>query len=249
MLRELGDILGFDVDWDGVTGTILVSTGEGAGLGNVASANVTTTNRSAQDTTTTIPTPTPTPNIDDASSVDTPSNNWLTALENTQSSITLPNRRLTDAERNAWIAEYHQMGGANAFEIEVVRLTNEIRAVHGVPPLATDPILMMVARFHTQTMANLDTQLGHNVGPYGGPHNTRNMGGDTWGGGALEAFGFTAATGGNGHWWAMTPQDVVDAWMDSPGHMSNILDAGFTRIGFGSHLGGQWGVFHYQIFH
>ena len=30
-----------------------------------------------------------------------------------------------------------------------------------------------------------------------------------------------------------TPQQVVQAWMDSAGHRANILDAGFTHIGVG----------------
>lgn len=30
-----------------------------------------------------------------------------------------------------------------------------------------------------------------------------------------------------------TPQDVVEAWMDSPGHRENILDPNFGRMGLG----------------
>ena len=167
----------------------------------------------------------------------------------TQSSITLPNRRLTDAERQEWIDEYFSMGGPSAFELEIVRLTNEIRAAYGLGPLVLHDTLMKVARFYTQTMANLNTTLGHSEGPYDGPHNRQRLGGGNWGGGALEAFGFTGSTGGNGmagHW---TPQAAVDGWMNSPGHRDNILNPSYTHIGVGSHLGGQWGVFHYQIFY
>ena len=30
-----------------------------------------------------------------------------------------------------------------------------------------------------------------------------------------------------------TPSEVVQAWMNSPGHRANILDPSFTRVGVG----------------
>jgi len=44
-----------------------------------------------------------------------------------------------------------------------------------------------------------------------------------------------------------TAQNLVDRWMDSPGHRANILAPGVTHIGVGSHVGGQWGAFHYML--
>lgn len=40
-----------------------------------------------------------------------------------------------------------------------------------------------------------------------------------------------------------SPDEVMDAWMESPGHCSNILDVWFTHIGIGVHTsydGGPW---------
>ena len=155
-----------------------------------------------------------------------------------QSEITLPDRRLTDAERATWIAEYEAMGGAYAREFEVVRIINAIRAEHGLNQLQICNIYMMAARFYTQTMANLNTNLGHGEGPYGGSFNT------------LAAFGglTTGAGGMNGAAGAVPPQMIVDMWMNSPGHRENVLSPHATHIGVGSHAGGRYGAFHYAMF-
>lgn len=151
----------------------------------------------------------------------------------TQSSIQLPNRRLTDAELQAWIDEYNANGGPSAFELEVIRLTNVFRAEHGREPVLADTNLMKAARFYAQTLANLNLPLGHNLGPYGGSAETVRLfgGGGTW---------------RNGHWGVWTPEAVVNGWINSPGHRANLLQPAVRYIGVGSHLGGQWGVFHYM---
>ena len=128
------------------------------------------------------------------------------------------------------------MGGASAFELEVVRIVNEIRADHGLNQLVIDQTLMMAARFYAQTMANLDLPLGHREGPYGGSRET------------LQAFGFTGAAAMNGSAGRWTAQGLVDGWMNSPGHRDNILSPRAVSIGVGSQLGGRWGIFHYQMF-
>ena len=154
------------------------------------------------------------------------------------SSITIPDRRLTVEERQEWIDEYLAMGGATAFELEVIRLVNMERAAHGLNPVALCHTLMLAARFYAQTMANLNTTLGHREGPYGGSFETADAFGD-------RMVAVRAANGIAGRW---TPEDAVQAWMDSPGHRANILNASVTRMGTGFHLGGQWGVFGYQLF-
>jgi len=153
----------------------------------------------------------------------------------TLSSITLPNRQLTESERAEWIAEYWEMGGASAFELEVIRLVNEERIAYGLNALQIDYVFMTAARFYSQTLADLDLPLGHGEGPYGGSANT------------VLAFGGTTAgwrNGGGGNW---TPEALVSAWMYSESHRNNILGPGHTRVGAGSQLGGMWGVFHYLV--
>ena len=153
----------------------------------------------------------------------------------TTSSIRLPNRQLTAQERADWIAEYNRMGGASAFELEVIRLINRERRDRGLSTLSRDTSLMHASRFYAQTLANLNLPLGHSYGPYGGSFGT------------ADAFG-VFATAANGAAAQRTPEALVNAWMGSTGHRNNILRANATHIGMGSQLGGRYGVFHYSLF-
>ena len=48
-------------------------------------------------------------------------------------------------------------------------------------------------------------------------------------------------------WDGATRTVIIDGWMNSDGHRRNILNPSLRHIGAGSHLGGQWGVFHYLL--
>ena len=148
-----------------------------------------------------------------------------------QSSITLPNRRLTEAERNAWIAEYREMGGATEFELETVRVMNTVRAELGLSQLTIDNTLMMAARFYAQNMRQIG-RLGHNVGPYATNPAAEH------GASANVAAAFDARLrwgGGNGALGGFfTPQSLVTAWMNSPGHRAYIVSPEHRFIGVGS---------------
>jgi len=162
-----------------------------------------------------------------------------------QSGITLPNRHLTPEERADWIAEYWEMGGPFAFELEVVRLINEVRLEHDLAYLQIDYPLMMAARFYSQIMANFDTNLNHNEGPYrivasvNHSHNASRA--------VAEAFGGSLRwNGGNGGAGDRnTAQSLVSQWMRSPNHRAFILFDDHRYIGVGSHVGGLWGAFQY----
>jgi len=156
----------------------------------------------------------------------------------TRSSITIPNRHMTSSEKQEWIDEYNANGGASAFELEVIRLVNAERVNYGLNSLEICHILMLASRFYVQTLSNLEAPLGHSEGPYGGSFETADAFGD-------RMVGIRAAVGTAGRW---TPESVVQGWMDSPGHRANILSEGVTRTGTGFYLGGQWGVFGYQLF-
>jgi len=152
----------------------------------------------------------------------------------TRSSIQLPDARLTNYERAAWLAEYYYNGGASAFELNMIALINSVREGYGLNPLTIDPTLMHSARFYSQTMANLNLELRNNVGPYGGARPT------------AEAFGaYLSWTGGGGNWGGWSYQAVFNLWMSSQEHRNFILSPTNNYIGFGSHLGGRRGVFHY----
>jgi len=136
------------------------------------------------------------------------------------SRITLPNRRLTQAEMQLWIYEYDANGGPTDFELEVVRLINEIRRDYNLPALSLDRTLGMSTRFYAQTLDNLRLPLGHREGPYGGSMYT------------VAAFGGGWNTA-NGTRSSGSPQAAVTSWMGSPGHRNNILNSAARVIGIG----------------
>jgi uncharacterized protein YkwD len=158
------------------------------------------------------------------------------------SSITLPNRRATDEERQKWINEYHNMGGVSAFELEVIRLINEIRREHNLTHLQHDTTLSMAARYYTQIMADLNTAIGHNRGPYAtNPADQHGASANV-----AAAFGGNLRwNGGNGGCGYRTPAELVNGWMNSPGHRRYILSPEHRFIGMGSNLNRQGGLFHY----
>jgi len=131
-----------------------------------------------------------------------------------------PNRAMTESELQSWIANYDRMGGVNLFELEVLYLTNSVRAEEGLPPLHFCPYLSMAARLHTQLMADHNF-FGHQDPFYGGPGDRR----------ALFLSGFGAAENTAYGYWS--PQSVINGWMDSPGHRANMLQSG-GYIGIGS---------------
>jgi uncharacterized protein YkwD len=45
-----------------------------------------------------------------------------------------------------------------------------------------------------------------------------------------------------------TPEEVVQAWMDSPGHRDNILNPAYTELGVGVRVGGPYRIYWVQEF-
>jgi uncharacterized protein YkwD len=113
------------------------------------------------------------------------------------------------------------VGGASEREQEVLELTNAERADEGCGPLRADEQLHEAAVLHSQDMAERD-YFDH-VTPEGvGPgERAERAGYDSWGGENI-AWGYRSA------------EDVVEGWMDSPGHRENILNCDFVAIGIGA---------------
>jgi len=136
--------------------------------------------------------------------------------------MTIPNRRLTTAERDAWIAAYNARGGKNAFEAEVLRLVNIEREREGITPLQSNHTLNMAARFKAQSMRDLN-YFAHTSPVYGRFDNI-----------ASEVFGFqVSAFAENIAFGQQTPAEVVNAWMNSPGHRANIMNPTYRSLGVG----------------
>ena len=104
----------------------------------------------------------------------------------------------------------------------VVAITNLQRALHGCGPLRVNVHLVAAAQGHSADMAANDYF----------SHDSQN--GDTpWD--RMKAAGYVGWTlvGENIAAGQRSAQDVMTAWMNSPGHRANILNCGFTEIGVG----------------
>lgn len=107
------------------------------------------------------------------------------------------------------------------FEREVVELTNNERTKNGLAPFQIDEELSKVAREKSRDMS-AKNYFDHNSPTYGSPFDM------------MKSYGISyRAAGENIAKGQRTPQEVVNAWMNSPGHRANILNSSFTHIGVG----------------
>lgn len=114
------------------------------------------------------------------------------------------------------------------YELEVVELTNVERQKHGLAPLQIDEALSKVARVKSEDMAK-QNYFNHNSPTYGSPFDM------------MKQFGISYRTAGeNIAMGQRSPQEVVNAWMNSEGHRANILNSNFTHIGVGHASNGNY---------
>lgn len=107
------------------------------------------------------------------------------------------------------------------FEQQVVDLTNAERAKAGLKPLEIYSPLMKSAHAKSEDMAN-NHYFSHTSPTYGSPFDQ------------MKTFGISYRSAGeNIAQGQRTPQEVVQAWMNSAGHRANILNANYTHIGVG----------------
>lgn len=110
---------------------------------------------------------------------------------------------------------------ASSYEKEVIRLVNEIRAKNGLGTLKEDWELSRVARYKSQDMKN-NNYFSHTSPTYGSPFDM------------MKKFGISYTSAAeNIAKGQKTPQEVVNAWMNSSGHRANILNKNYTHIGVG----------------
>ncbi|WP_371664385.1 CAP domain-containing protein [Streptomyces sp. NBC_00280] len=120
--------------------------------------------------------------------------------------------------------------------VEVTDLTNRERARAGLPPLATDALLTRAAQAHSTDMV-VRAFYSH-TGPDGSqPWDRAAAAGST-----RRTIGENIACG------QRSAAEVVEGWMNSPGHRANILKREFTHIGIGFAGGGKAGTYWTQLF-
>ncbi len=108
-----------------------------------------------------------------------------------------------------------------AQEDEVIRLVNVERSKQGLQLLTKNWELCRVARYKSTDMANKG-YFSHTSPTYGSPFKM------------MESFGIRfSAAGENIAYGQRSPQEVMNAWMNSPGHRSNIMSPSYTQIGVG----------------
>jgi uncharacterized YkwD family protein/spore coat assembly protein SafA len=108
-----------------------------------------------------------------------------------------------------------------ALEQQVIDLVNQQRAQNGLSALKSNWEVCRVARYKSQDM--IDKQyFAHQSPTYGSAFNM------------MENFGIRfSAAGENIAYGQPTPQEVMNDWMNSPGHRSNILSPTYNQMGCG----------------
>lgn len=133
--------------------------------------------------------------------------------------------RVHDLDESAWNADWV------AFEDEVLRLTNELRAqgaccggegcFAAAPALEPDARLRQAARAHALDMAERE-YFAHDAPDGRSPFDR------------MREAGFRGcAMGENIAAGQPDAQAVIESWRDSPGHCANLLSPNFERIGVG----------------
>lgn len=106
-------------------------------------------------------------------------------------------------------------------EDEIVRLVNVERSKNGLAPLKNNWQAARVARIKSQDMID-NNYFSHTSPVYGSPFKM------------MENYGLRfSAAAENIAYGQRTAQEVMTAWMNSPGHRANILSKTVTEIGVG----------------
>lgn len=107
------------------------------------------------------------------------------------------------------------------YEQQVVDLVNKERASAGLPALKVNTKLAAVAEKKAEDLRDKN-YFDHQSPTYGSPFDM------------MKQFGITYTSAGeNIAKGQKTPQEVMNGWMNSPGHRANILNSSYTEIGVG----------------
>jgi uncharacterized protein YkwD len=113
----------------------------------------------------------------------------------------------------------------------IVALANELRAQHGLPPLAVSGPLAAAAQAYAQTIATNDW-LAHD-GPDGSTLSSR-----------AQAAGYTGwfylAENLYQGFFGESPANIIQAWAASPAHLSAMLSDAATEMGVGCYVSGDY---------
>ena len=109
----------------------------------------------------------------------------------------------------------------NGPETELITLINSQREATGISPLSINWEVARLARYKSEEMMKHNL-FGHESLIYGSPSQL------------LDRFSIPHSTlGANIAMGQETAQEVLKDWQNSPGHVSNLLNADFTSAGVG----------------
>ncbi|HET7578206.1 MAG TPA: LysM peptidoglycan-binding domain-containing protein [Bacillales bacterium] len=142
----------------------------------------------------------------------------------------------TTSNTNSSSSSSSKSGALSQYEQEVVNLVNQQRAKHGLQPLKVTTNLSKMADVKAADMRD-HNYFSHTSPTYGSPFDM------------MKQFGISYSYAGeNIAAGQRTPQEVMNAWMNSPGHRANILNSHYTYIGVGYVQGGSYGSYWVQEF-
>ncbi|MET9930937.1 MULTISPECIES: sigma-70 family RNA polymerase sigma factor [unclassified Streptomyces] len=128
-----------------------------------------------------------------------------------------------------------QDSGHTSVEEQVIALVNAERAKEGCGAVTGNSLLARAAQGHSDDMAARDF-FDHTNPDGAGPGERVTATGYGW-----STYGENIAMG------QQTAEQVMEAWMNSPGHRANILNCSFRELGVGLHTG-DGGPYWTQVF-
>lgn len=118
----------------------------------------------------------------------------------------------------------------------VLNLVNAERSKQGLKPLTLSVELTNIATLKSKDMA-ANNYFSHYSPTYGSPFEM------------LQKFGISYRSAGeNIAAGQRSPEEVMQSWLNSSGHRTNILNSGYTELGVGYYKGGSYGVYWTQTF-
>ena len=131
----------------------------------------------------------------------------------------------------------------DAIAAHIVRLTNERRTAAKYGRLRHDPAISVIAQAHSENMLRrealeheLDGRDSNDRARDAGYDCRRNLGGGRYEFGLSENISYKLGYPRNA---AEVAAEIIDGWMNSPGHRRNIMDRDATRIGVGVAISGR----------
>jgi uncharacterized protein YkwD len=107
-----------------------------------------------------------------------------------------------------------------SLEVEAVTVTNQMRHKYGCKAVRTDAKLTAAARRHSTDMVRKN--FFSHTSSDGSNFVTR-----------VKRAGYTQPASENIAWGQATGKDVVNAWLNSPGHRKNLLNCSVKAVGIG----------------